>query len=565
MRRCVFESLLMLSLEERKARKVAFHPKATVIRGPNDTGKSCLMKTIYRTFSPIPPQIHPRWREAEVRSAMRFRLDGTLYTILNNRDRFSVFDHDGHPLITTSSVSNELAPFLADLFNFRLQLQSRTSEQTQATPAFLFLPFYVDQDFGWSKNWSSFTRLEQFTRWRRDTAEYHMGVRPNEFYQAKSGLARVRSNMNALHERRNVLQSVLRRLQEELARIDFDIDIESYQKEVESLLVFCNKLQKKEGELKRGMTRLYNTKAVTEAQRIVTVAAARELSRDYEFAAVKTVEDEVECPLCGTVHENSFADRFGIARDAGRCRELAIELQSDLSMLDHELDELKRGYCSNEAELAEARQLLNQRQGEITLRQVIEREGKKEAKLLIEHDVDDVNRQIGQIDAETRVLEERMQRYENKERRASIQESYANRMRRALTALDVVNLSQQQYASLDAPIPESGSDLPRALLAYYFSVLNTIREYGSAAFCPIVIDSPKQQDPDPDNWPRILNFIRDNQPSDSQLVLSLVDDGNVDFGGEVIDLNEKRSVLTGEQFDAVAAELMPLIEASEIE
>ena len=70
MKRCVFESLLMLSLAERKARKVQFHRRATVIRGPNDTGKSCLIKTIYRTFSPIPPKLHPNWIAAEVRSAV---------------------------------------------------------------------------------------------------------------------------------------------------------------------------------------------------------------------------------------------------------------------------------------------------------------------------------------------------------------------------------------------------------------------------------------------------------------------------------------------------------------
>jgi hypothetical protein len=520
------------------------------------------MKTIYRTFSPLPPQLHPRWKEAEVRSAVRFTVDDVPYTILHSEGRFSLFHADGRLAVATRSVTNELAPFLADLFSFRLQLQSRTSDQTQATPAFLFLPFYVDQDISWTKNWSSFTRLEQFTKWRRDVAEYHMGVRPNEFYQAKSGLARIRADLKTLQDRRDVLQNVLKRLQEDLAKINFDIDIASYQKEIEALLVFCNRLQKKEEELKRELVRLYNASAMAEAQVAVTTAAARDLGEDYRFATEKLPDDEVECPLCGTLHQNSFAERFAIARDTQRCQELLVELRSDLSSLDDEIAGLKQRYSNTEAELAEAAALLNQKQGEITLRQLIESEGKKEARAAVERDIDEVNRDIGRIDSETRLLEDRMKLYDNRERRSDIQRAYISRMKRSLLTLDVLNLSERRYRSFDASIPESGSDLPRALLAYYFSVLNTMSDNKSATFCPIVIDSPKQQDPDPQNWLRILNFIRDNQPAESQLILSLVDDAGVDFGGDVIDLSEKRSVLTEQEFDVVSSELMPLIESA---
>ena len=563
MKRCVFESLLMLSLAERKARKVQFHRRATVIRGPNDTGKSCLIKTIYRTFSPIPPKLHPNWIAAEVRSAIRFSIDGVPYTILHNEGRFSIFDATGHLAIATSNVTSMLAPFIADMFGFHLQLQSRTSEATQATPPFLFLPYYVDQDVSWHENWASFTQLRQFTRWRKDVAEYHMGVRPDEYYQAKSGLARIRVHLKSLQDRRDVLEGVLKRLREDLARINFDIDLDSYQKEIEALLVYCNRLQKKEEELKRELVRLYNAKAVAEAQVTVTTAAAREVGNDYRFATDNLPDDEVECPLCGTLHQNSFAERFAIARDAQRCQELLVELRSDISKLDAELLELKSRYVSTEAELAESKALLNQKQGEVTLRQLIESEGRKQAKAVVERDMNDVHSAIGGVDAEIRSLTEQMKQYDDRERCADIRNAYRNRMASSLRHLDVLNLSPPHYRSLDAQIPESGSDLPRALLAYYFSVLNTINNNSSATVCPIVIDSPRQQDTDAGNWLRILNFIRDNRPAESQLILSLVDDAGVDFGGDIIDLAGKRSVLTKDEFDAVATELMPLIARSE--
>jgi hypothetical protein len=100
-------------------------------------------------------------------------------------------------------------------------------------------------------------------------------------------------------------------------------------------------------------------------------------------------------------------------------------------------------------------------------------------------------------------------------------------------------------------------------LAYYYSVLHTINENDSATFCPIVIDSPRQQDQDQENWIRILTFIRDRQPEDSQLVLSMVDDAGIGFGGSTIELTEKNSVLSASEFRSVSDELMPLIELSQ--
>jgi hypothetical protein len=565
MKRCVFQSLLMLSLQERKARRVEFHPRVTVIKGPNDTGKSSLVKTIYHTFSPIPPQLHQKWKDAEVRSVVRFTIDDVAYSILKDGGKYTVFDSDNARLITATSVTTELAPFIATLFNFKLQLQSKTSDNTQATPAFLFLPFYVDQDMSWTRNWASFTRLQQFSRWRRDTAEYHIGVRPNEYYQAKSGLARIQSDLTALQQRRDVLQGVLKRLTEELAKLNFNIDIDAYRKEIENLLIYCNRLQKQEEELKKDLARVYNNKAAVDAQIALTNATAKELRGDYRYAVEGIPADQIECPTCGTQHQNSFIERFAIAKDEQRCKELLVELQSEQSGYDQELSKLRTKYSGTSAELEETRALLNQKQGDVTLQQLIESEGRKEARSIVEKDIADVNRDIGQIDSDARQLDDRMKLYDNKERRATIRTQYLGRMKRFLTALEVVNLSEDRYKSFDANIPESGSDLPRALLAYYYSILHAINENDSATVCPIVIDSPRQQDQDQVNWLRILNFMRDNQPTDTQLILSLVEDSGVNFGGTVIELDEKLSVLTKEQYDSVAGELLPLIQASNAE
>jgi putative DNA primase/helicase len=106
------------------------------------------------------------------------------------------------------------------------------------------------------------------------------------------------------------------------------------------------------------------------------------------------------------------------------------------------------------------------------------------------------------------------------------------------------------------------SDLPRALLAYYYSILYLIRGNESGTFCPVVIDSPNQQDQDLPNLKKMLTFIHDRRPKDSQLVLGLVDDCGVSFDGDVIELTQKHALLNKDDYDQVAEEVRQLQDAA---
>jgi hypothetical protein len=113
---------------------------------------------------------------------------------------------------------------------------------------------------------------------------------------------------------------------------------------------------------------------------------------------------------------------------------------------------------------------------------------------------------------------------------------------------------------MDAKISETGSCLPRAYLAYYFSFLHVMREYSSAVYGPIILDSPNQQAQDMTNLPKMMKFIRDRRPANTQLILGTEDLCGVDFSGKIIELNEKQSLLQESDYEEVYAEVIPLLE-----
>src|SRR5205807_7573988 len=110
-------------------------------------------------------------------------------------DDFTIFDSQRAPLKNTNRVTSELGPYVADLLDFRLVLADKKEEIRVPPPSYAFAPFYVDQDRSWQKAWDSFKDLSMFSNSARSLSEYHSGLRPNIYYQAKAERDKIRSDL----------------------------------------------------------------------------------------------------------------------------------------------------------------------------------------------------------------------------------------------------------------------------------------------------------------------------------------------------------------------------------
>lgn len=558
MKRLIFQSLSILSQKEKEAIKVPFDPQMTVFRGTNDTGKSSLLKSVYRAFGAEPHKVSDKWKDASATLHLRFTLDEVPYSILRFGDSYSLFSGDDQLIIRCSSVTNDLGPYIAELCQFRLPLISN-GKQVQATPAFLFLPFYFDQDGSWSKQWDGFERLRQFTKWKNDVVHFHTGIRPTEYYEAKVKREEYRK-LEADHtDRRKVISDTLTKLNRQLAQASFDIDVESYQSDINRLLQQCNELNVIEEKHSEKLKDLECKRMQYLNEERIVRSAIAEITGDSTLAAKES--DEVECPTCGNVYDNSFRERFSIAQDAGRCKELLTEILSDLTDVEREIYAVKAEFLETRAMSEEIKQTLSKKRGEIKLHDVIKSEGRKEVRDVLRGEIDGWSQKIGEAASSVAEAEAVMNSFDNKARRKDVIGFYRREMKRFVSSLDVMTLPEMRWRSITCSIQESGSDLPRALLAYYYAILRTINAYSTSTYCPIIMDSPRQQDLDEGNWEQMLEFIRDNQPEDSQLIISLVDDAGVALGGKEVILENKWSLLQGDQFEEIDAELQPFMDA----
>lgn len=559
MRSLRLQKLYLCSDLERKAKAVSFDPRTTVIVGENDTGKSSLIKSIYSAFGADAYKIHPNWLKAKANILVDFTLNGTPYRILRSGSIFSLFDGRNELLWSETGISTGVAQKMAELLDFRLLLQNRSGELVVPPPAYSFLPYYVDQDIGWLKTWSSFAGLAQFESAKQDATYFHAGLRPNEYYVAKAAKLTAERAKDALRIDRRAVDRAAQRLQAKRRSLKFDLQPAEFGQRLEVLLARCQSLQGDQEVVQRALVELHSQRAVILEQVQIARHALAELDDDFGFLR-DISEPEVVCPTCGTSHDNDFANKFGLIGDADLCRGFLLEAQQDLSRLELRIREQRGHFDTFGDQIGEINRLLDEERGDVKLRDLLEGESERLVDEAIASELSSLDDQIGAQDTLVDEAMETMKSYDDKKYQKKIKDHYLKKMAEFIAELRVPGLPESSYKRIDCSISETGSDLPRALLAYYYAILHTMSEFSRKTAAPIIIDSPVQQDQDADNAARIIDFTLRRRLPDAQLILGTVSLHGVKYDGHVIETPSAYSLLNSAEYESVNAEFSPLFQ-----
>jgi len=560
MKSFILSEIMLLSHKERKAKTIRLDRTRTVIYGKNDTGKSSLIKSIYEAFGASPRKSNKKWTDVSPVILIAFKIDEINYKILKDFKTYSVFDTNNKILGTFNSITKGLGPFLAELLDFQIQLPDKSNEVIIPPPAYCFLPFYVDQDSSWQEPWVSFKNLSQLKNYKEYISYYHTGIRPNDYYITKNEINKHTVKIGELDSEKEFLKKMLKKVKEELEQVEFSFNMDDFKEEIKELLIESQDLRKLQERLKVRLVEYHNLKMNIETQIDITKKSLNEVRKDYEHATFYQIDDHIDCPTCGATYENSFEERFEIAQDEQKCKELLVELTRELSQIDDNIRKTNQEYTNNNEEIIKVETVLEKKQGEVKLRDIIENEGKKELKKLFNANIEELKSQIIDLSIEIGRLNGILKGIEDKKRKSEIFEFYRKNLRKHLRELDVWSISDEDMKSINPSIPETGSTLPRVLLAYYFAIIKTIHKFGSSAFCPIIIDSPNQQAQDMGHIDAVYSFILKNQPQGSQLILGLEELYDIDFGCPIIELKEKYSLLQDYEYEDVSLYIQPFLD-----
>ncbi|MFA8437060.1 MAG: hypothetical protein ACEPOZ_21345 [Marinifilaceae bacterium] len=120
--------------------------------------------------------------------------------------------------------------------------------------------------------------------------------------------------------------------------------------------------------------------------------------------------------------QNSFEERFEIAQDEDRCKELLVELTRELTEIGSLITKTNKAYTNNNEEIIKIETILEKKRGEVKLRDIIETEGKRELKKVFDENINNLKDEIFEISYQNNQF--KLNTIENKERKKDITNFY---------------------------------------------------------------------------------------------------------------------------------------------
>lgn len=550
-----FIGLFLLSQNERRALKVPLSASKIVIQGGNGFGKSAILKSIYETLGAAPQKIDSSWKSANVSSALVFEYDGRRYTAVKALGMYALFDVDRRMLFSGQQLVRDWGPLLAEFFGFKLIMSDRDGEIVVPPPSYMFAPFYVDQDMGWSRPWSSFQDL-YLPDSPRTLADYHSGLRPDAYYEARANLVVDRLALSELEASISTLRDAIEQIQQIDEGASPTYDIGEFRAEVDDLVRESEALLAQQQAFRREISELHEEAHLLEAEKRLLERTLREMREEFDIAA--SMPDEVECPTCGQGYANDLADRFALIQDEG----VLIEA---IGVANIKLSKLRSREGDNQAKLSEIQKslariehILSVERAALSFNDVVIAAGKTEAAKILRSSLRD--RAVDAVDIGERVANHQltMTGLTSKERSTEILKFYRARLAQYALNLDVT-LEQGSLQSIHRIQAARGSEGPRGLLAYYYAFLQTRARFTNSTTFPIVIDAPNQQGQDALHLPQMLKFLFEHAPKDVQVIVAVEDPGKgLSAGTEIRSFGEKRrQVLRENEFEEVNGRFAP--------
>jgi predicted nucleic acid-binding Zn-ribbon protein len=484
-----FVGLFLLSQREKRALKVPLNESKIVIQGGNGFGKSAILKSIYETLGAAPQKIDDRWRSANVASALVFEYDGELYTAMKALGTYALFDADRRLLFSGQQVVRDWAPQLAKFFGFKLIMNDRDGEIVVPPPSYMFAPFYVDQDTGWNRPWSSFQDL-YLPDSPRTLADYHSGLRPDAYYEARANLAMDRIVLSELEASLSTLRDAIQQIQKIDEGAGPTYEIEEFHSEVDDLVRESEILLAQQREFRRKISEQHEEIHLLQSEKTLLERTLRELHEEFDVAT--SLPDEIECPTCGQGYSNDLADRFALIQDEGVLTDAIGVASIKLAKVRDRETENQEKLREIEKSLSRIERILAVERATLSFNDVVIGAGRTEAARILRSSLSEKSAHAD--DVRQRISSNRsiMANLTSSNRNREILQFYRECLSEYALNLDVT-LERESSQHLNRIQTARGSEGPRGLLAYYYAFLQTRAKFSHSPAFPIVIDAPNQQ------------------------------------------------------------------------
>lgn len=552
----IFDSIILVDLSNKEAKKIEFSPKKNMLTsGGNHYGKSVIMKSLYYTLGAevyFPQPI----KSLNYMTILSFMLEGKNYIVGRLKNSFVLFEN-GEFIKKYNNVS-EFGDSLSDMFNFEIELVGKDEDGTivKCPPAFFYLPYYIDQENGWSINSYSFDRMTQFDLpQRKDSYFFHLGVLDSDYVEQNKNQKANSKKIAKLSKENEKYKTVIETLkmgiddtQMAFDTTDLEMAITSRKAEINTILKEIAKYRKDLVEAEDLYQRLTNEKEIL----------AKYIKRKDVTPTIMT--EVVECPRCGLFFEQSLADKLERTYLLESLNDDYTRIATEIDKLEKKIKKLKEKYEQHQRKLKDYESSLSSEQDlyDTYLK------AKTTRKLL-----DDYRKKI-QENAETiEVLNENNKNIrellrEYQQSRTNANGIYLSNLNNKYGLLDIPSEQVPKESEPGSSIEASGAYGPRCKVAQVLSFLETQKSISDIIITfPVVIDSPNVLEQDKEHLGSVLKTLFTWNKTDNQIIVASIE--GKDIAEQLPDVkvikldNEVNHIMSKEEYNKLEKEIDTIV------
>lgn len=556
MREVYFKSVLIADLEKNVARFQAFEKGLNVVTSiDNHVGKSSLLKSLYYALG-ADVDYDSVWSRNTKLYVATVCVDNEIYRIARLMRRFAVF-HNDQLLSIADGVSKELAQILESIFDFSVYLPNKnTGKVEMAPPTFTFMPYYIDQDKGWSGLYDSFASLLQYKSDDRiKSLYYHLNIYTKSTVELMARRDKLKERLEELGEESDRLRTILSALRSETANLppadnmeELETQLKIPQKRIEDLV---NRI----GEVRNNI-QTYDTELVQHRHRLEVISEYNALKVDD---VDRVADNPHTCPNCGYVFDSELFDivraNYSSANEAYLCQQIQLIIEAIAAKISAE----KENYVLLMTELRQLETVFSTEKDEFDI--YVRLRGLQDSIRRFTIELGKNTAENADVSEEVKKIRKEIKKLPNKN---DIEEAYIAYVRSNIINLDAWDAAYDGKIRLLKPIKAQGTLENKIILAQCVGLFQTMDHFKSSVTrFPFIVDSPRGKEASNLSSKEILKMIVQMEML-PQIILATIDyseyQPEVDIPANIITLTEQRKLLCKQDYVDNEAEIVCLIE-----
>ena len=512
----IFRKLRITDVVNKCSKSIRFSERDNLITSDkNSMGKSILLKSLYHTLG-ADSSFDKNFDEQNVLFSLEFDYGVDRYQFLRFKNAFSILKNGKLSDFIKAKSRTDLSQYFKSEFGLSVYLKNREKTTEIAPPAYLFMPYYLDQDRSWKEDQDPFSKKtagQYESLSKNELYLYHLGIYTSEY-------GAVKSEVDSLNNTVNNQKSELTKLDEEYNKTKKIFDNEFVTINLDELesIYRCkskefNKLLTQQNEMMEQLFQIdqKRTKCLLQISNNKKVISKIENNNNSKSFVVQcpNCKEEFDVYLKNEVislyskvllekeNESLQLEEKQLAEEIKKIKQSIYDTTKSINEADNEMKKSRADYEKYVARKALS-SLLNKQLSEIgTLDKSIELNN---AKLLCKRNY--------------------LQAIKSKATKAK--DCFCRQYSECLISLGIYDFDAQDIFAFKK-LRLSGSQYIRSTLALYFAFLKTKmkQNYDNFSF-PLVIDSPREGEQDDHNSSNILETILSENMGNLQRIVASV-------------------------------------------